>query len=557
VGRLVPHGLKDATVDLGTIREWWQREPDANVAIATGASGLVVVDVDPRHGGDESLARLEQFIGSSLSTALVETGGGGRHFIFKAPADSQVTNRNPIPGYEGIDVRADGGYIIGPGSRHASGRRYRWRDDIAPGPLPPRLRDLLSSGAKPAPRNAAHDGVVREGQRHSTLVRMAGTMRRAGFTAAAIEAALLEQNTSLDPPLDECEVRGIATSISRYETSAATTGPRPLRWTDDVSLAARPVPPMLVAPYIPERSVVVIPGAPAAGKTFLALGMALAIGTGRNFLGCTVSRSGPVVMVAAEGAEHLQKRIHAWKRSERMATDESANLYLVEGAIDLRDPEAVTQFITEASTRRPVMVILDTLARCTPGADENSAKDMGEAMAALDRIKVELQAAVVALHHTNASDTRERGSTAIRGAADVLLFVDRADDLLTVRPDKAKDTALPDALSLELNPIHGTDSCVLVRRGLGPSLTSNGRRLIRLLSDVHNNGATHDELKRTSKIPHSTFVRTLKTLQDLGHVSKRGRYYSLTWMGQVTAVPPGSSGVPNDGTAEFHRGSSV
>ncbi len=58
------HGLKDATTDKESIRSWWDEWPDANVGIVAGAeSGLVVLDVDPRHGGDESLRRLERVLG--------------------------------------------------------------------------------------------------------------------------------------------------------------------------------------------------------------------------------------------------------------------------------------------------------------------------------------------------------------------------------------------------------------------------------------------------------------------------------------------------------------
>src|SRR5215469_4668893 len=57
---LTEHGCKDATQVAAQIRAWWRRWPNANVAIATGSrSGIVVVDVDPRHGGDQAFADLQ------------------------------------------------------------------------------------------------------------------------------------------------------------------------------------------------------------------------------------------------------------------------------------------------------------------------------------------------------------------------------------------------------------------------------------------------------------------------------------------------------------------
>lgn len=77
------HGFKDATTDLAQIAEWWGRWPDANVAMPT--SGLLVVDIDPRNGGNESWDRLRAQHGALPQTAEAITGGGGRHIIFRDP----------------------------------------------------------------------------------------------------------------------------------------------------------------------------------------------------------------------------------------------------------------------------------------------------------------------------------------------------------------------------------------------------------------------------------------------------------------------------------------
>ncbi|MGH9023116.1 MAG: bifunctional DNA primase/polymerase, partial [Acidimicrobiia bacterium] len=77
---LTRHGLLDATTDAATIGAWWARWPWAGVAVATGRrSGLVVVDVDPRSGGHESLRRLQSLMGSMPATLTALTGGGGTH----------------------------------------------------------------------------------------------------------------------------------------------------------------------------------------------------------------------------------------------------------------------------------------------------------------------------------------------------------------------------------------------------------------------------------------------------------------------------------------------
>jgi hypothetical protein len=122
-----------------TLRGWFRRSPEDNVSIVTGAlSGLVVIDVDPRHGGNESLKELESAHGALPETMESVTGGGGRHLYFRHPGGS-VHNRTNIE--PGIDLRGDGGCIVAPPSIHPSGKRYRWKKghgpgEIAPAPLP-------------------------------------------------------------------------------------------------------------------------------------------------------------------------------------------------------------------------------------------------------------------------------------------------------------------------------------------------------------------------------------------------------------------------------------
>jgi hypothetical protein len=116
-----------------TLHEWFRRSPDRNVGIVTGAlSRLVVLDVDPRHDGKESLRKLEREHGSLPDTVESITGGGGRHLYFSHPG-GVVRNRTNIE--PGIDLRGDGGCIVAPPSVHPSGKRYRWKKGHAPGEM--------------------------------------------------------------------------------------------------------------------------------------------------------------------------------------------------------------------------------------------------------------------------------------------------------------------------------------------------------------------------------------------------------------------------------------
>src|SRR3954463_3133713 len=93
------NGLNDATKDPRQIEKWWADWPNANIGGRMGAeSGLAALDVDPRHGGDASLAKLEAGNGALPETLVAFTGGGGLHYLFKRPAEgfpSGVGNVGP------------------------------------------------------------------------------------------------------------------------------------------------------------------------------------------------------------------------------------------------------------------------------------------------------------------------------------------------------------------------------------------------------------------------------------------------------------------------------
>jgi hypothetical protein len=131
-----PHGLHDASARKEVITGWWRRWPQANVAVRTGAvSGLVVVDVDPPHGGHDSLDALIAEHGPLPPTLTVGTGGGGRHLYFVHPGEPVANSAGSRLG-PGLDVRGDSGYVLAPPSRHASGGAYYWLEtnEIAPPP---------------------------------------------------------------------------------------------------------------------------------------------------------------------------------------------------------------------------------------------------------------------------------------------------------------------------------------------------------------------------------------------------------------------------------------
>jgi putative DNA primase/helicase len=233
------HGLKDATTDLETIRKWWKERPDANVGIPTGSTTKrFVLDVDPRHDGDASLAALEAQYGPLPNTRVSRTGTGGRHFVFKL-LDGQAVKNSAGKLAPGLDIRGEGGYVAVPPSIHPeTGVAYEWLSNAKPVTAPEWLYGLIKAAASnhTTPETVVPEGAIPDGQRNATLASIAGAMRRKGCTQDAIEAALLEENAKrCNPPMSESEVRAIAKSVSRYAPqeqsdptkSYSTASPRP------------------------------------------------------------------------------------------------------------------------------------------------------------------------------------------------------------------------------------------------------------------------------------------------------------------------------------------
>lgn len=206
------------------LRAWLARRSDANLAIVTGrVSGLVVLDVDPRHGGAASLARWQREHGDLPSTVEAQTGGGGRHLYFAHPG---FELRNRVDLAPGLDLRGDGGVVVAPPSVHPSGKRYRWLpghapDEAAVQPLPGWLL-AIARGDAPGPDSASRSWrrrasqSVAEGGRNDAIASFTGHLLWHGIDPAVARELMLCWNRGhCRPPLPDAEVERTVESIVR------------------------------------------------------------------------------------------------------------------------------------------------------------------------------------------------------------------------------------------------------------------------------------------------------------------------------------------------------
>lgn len=160
-------GFKDATTDEATVKRWWKEWPNANIGIATGRSGLAVLDIDPRNDGDQSLADLLARHGELPDGPIALTGGGGQHYYLQGELKSRVLA-------PGVDLKSAGGYVVAPPSVHESGRSYSW-DAGYPG-----------SADVPAAPGWVSDQAALTPQDHATPKAVAESFLGAAFIAAGM-----------------------------------------------------------------------------------------------------------------------------------------------------------------------------------------------------------------------------------------------------------------------------------------------------------------------------------------------------------------------------------
>lgn len=210
------HGVKDATTDTEQIRAWWAQNPNFNIGIAAGAqSGILVFDIDPRNGGDDSWDVWVSEHGELPDGAYQLTAGGGQHYLANYNEAIKSCKMR-----DGIDLLSDGRYFLASPSS-INGKEYAWEassdpfDGVAPVTIPERWITALQ--VRKFVDNAERNTTLITGNRNAGLTAIAGSMRHFGMTEQAILAALVVENdTRCETPLPMSEVKQIAHSVSRY-----------------------------------------------------------------------------------------------------------------------------------------------------------------------------------------------------------------------------------------------------------------------------------------------------------------------------------------------------
>lgn len=303
---------------------------------------------------------------------------------------------------------------------------------------------------------------------------------------------------------------------------------RPWKIIPAGELAKLPKAKWLIPNVIPENSFSVLYGAPGAYKSFTALDWSL-----------HVSQSRKVIYTIYEGLSGYWQRIKAWSEHNVMTY---GNLHMCIGDLAIMDLNQLNEFIAQLKNFSPAMVVIDTLARAMTGMDENSSRDMGNFIAACEKIRQEVNCTVLLVHHTNKGGYDERGSIALRGSADAMIRQYLDDDLIITECAKMKDfepfqpyynRAISKQIIIEGEPV---DVPVLIAADKvvnDPSrLTTNQKKVIECLGmEIFANGATALEIQETNpELGRGSINRILSRLIEmrLVHQPQKRDPYKLT-----------------------------
>lgn len=335
---------------------------------------------------------------------------------------------------------------------------------------------------------------------------------------------------------DEPQDRATATGEAPAERFQSTW-----RLLDDVELMALADPEFLIDGMIPRRSVGVVYAPSGAGKTTFLAALTTALATLPSFYGHTVRHRGASVYVATEDPAGFKTRLRAAKRAAKLPLDVPIGVYTFPEPIDLRDATSVAQFTRFLQQAQPAihleLVIVDTYASATPGASENSSEDTTTAMVHAQQWRDRLGVTVILVHHTNAGGSRERGHTAMRGAADFMIAMTPVDDVIHVECSKQRNAAPFERLTLRLTPMPDGDGCILRRADdvlQGDELTPAQAKVLQVLRDTFSSeGATKTEWQRTcADVNERTFYRACKVLVERNYVRQSGSHFRDTGKGR-------------------------
>lgn len=406
---------------------WKKRFPGCNWAVITGqVSGVVVLDVDGPEGA-------EAVKGKHLPLTWAVRTGKGIHYYFKHPGFPVQNGVRVLPG---VDVRGDGGYVVAPGSGHASGRRYEWVPGMnpdklpdGPAPCPKWLLELLQGKRQPGGKRGKIDPVsilqgVPEGLRDTTLFRYACRLRTQGLTKEEAARLVLEAARNCQPPFPENTAREKLESAWKYKNpgeEARKLDRLPAGITDKELLEKDFPEPVWVIPDLLPTGLTVLAGRSKIGKSWLALNIAVAVASGGRILDRKVEQAGVLYLSLEDTQRRLKDRLSSVLQGA--PPPGKITFFTTWPRIDQDGLTLLQEWL--AANPETKLVIVDVLQKIRPPRSKNASvyADDYAVVSSMKGVADKFGIAVFVLHHLNQGGSTDfltliSGSEGIPGGAD-------------------------------------------------------------------------------------------------------------------------------------------
>ena len=494
-------GFKNATTDPAQIEAWWTESPNYNIAFSPRDAGLSVVDLDPAKedliDGKEAWTRKCEEQGEPDETFTVGSPRDGEHKYYRGdlPPSTGKATRGLIPG-AAIDTRGGGSYVLLPPSRTSSkvnpqygDGEYRVINDSPIAPLPFWVAERAAvmrtkPTVAPAPetlddptdmaRAQTYLGMLPEARLNQgaddATYDAACVLRDFGLSEAVAQT-LMADHYKIYPILPETAewVAFKTHNAYRYAQNSPGTqavgsaahhldqikAPEPdppaFKFRHPGQLARLKRSPSLIDGILPAQGTGILYAPPGSFKSFIALGMAFAVATGRAaFARYSVNRTGPVIYCAGEG--HLAvatQRLPALFTQHGIPMTEETPLYLLNGVPLACGDETAAQFIASVHSQikePPALLVIDTMARSLAGLKENDASEAGRFVDLIETLASNLECFVLAVGHEGKDGSKGvRGSSAVEAGVDVIWQARRPSETssgvsLHSKKDKDGDT---------------------------------------------------------------------------------------------------------------------
>ncbi len=228
--------------------------------------------------------------------------------------------------------------------------------------------------------------------------------------------------------------------LAELDKPASEQKQRSIRFLDDTELETRPEREWLIPGILPKAGIAMVFGPPASGKSLLVMAWSLCISRGLPWLDRPVT-VGPVAYIASEGSFGLKARMTAWKLNQGIPGMSGVRWF--DQTLTLQDNKNVAELLValeEDFPEPPALVVIDTLSRCSGGADENSNTEMAKVISSADAIQQKFGCTVLFIHHVGKDAQKgPRGASVLIGNMETIIEVSPTDEGCRVSCYKQKD----------------------------------------------------------------------------------------------------------------------